>query len=258
MSERIFENDLHLPALYLVNLKNGKINTTELSNLLRDILKPSGEDLELLANRNDDYFSQIVRNLTAKTRPFVKKGFITRESKAGSPLFITNKGKEFLKQNKADLRYLLTNDFDYVDIKKNLKELELEKGKKKRLVFDENIIIQEGLKKVAQVKVYERSSKLRNYAIEHFTKDGQIACECCSFDFKDFYGEKGKGFIEIHHTKPIFQYKSEDLNVTLDKALENLAPVCSNCHRMIHRNWSKPLEIQQLIGIVNEFGIYKR
>lgn len=256
MSERIYEGDLRLPALYLISLKNGKINTSELSNLLRDILKPSGDDLVILANRNDDYFSQIVRNLTASKRPFVKNGFIERESKAGSPLFITKKGKEYLKDHKAELRYLLTNDFDYSDIKDNLKEIE--KGERKRLTFDENIIIQEGVKKVAKVKVYERSTKLRNYAIEHFTKDGHIACNCCTFDFEHFYGEHGKGFIEIHHEKPIFQFQDEDLEKTLDKALENLIPVCSNCHRMIHRNWQKPLEVQQLIVYINQNGIFKR
>lgn len=256
MSERIYEGDLRLPALYLISLKSGKINTSELSSLLRDILKPSGDDLVILANRNDDYFSQIVRNLTASKRPFVKNGFIERESKAGSPLYITNKGKQYLKDHKAELRYLLTNDFDYSDIKVNLKEIE--KGERKRLTFDENIIIQEGVKKVAKVKVYERSTKLRNYAIEHFTKDGHISCNCCSFDFENFYGEHGKGFIEIHHEKPIFQFQDEDLEKTLDNALQNLVPVCSNCHRMIHRNWSKPLEILQLKGFIDQNGIFKR
>ena len=50
MSERIYENDLRLPALYLISMRNGNINTSELSNMLRDILKPSGDDLEILAN----------------------------------------------------------------------------------------------------------------------------------------------------------------------------------------------------------------
>ena len=257
MSKRIYEGDLRLPALYLINLKNGIINTSVLSNLLRDILKPSGEDLVILANRNDDHFSQIVRNLTASKRPFVKNGFIKRMSKAGSPLFITNKGKQHLKDHKTELRYLLTNDFDYSDIKDNLKEIE--KGDRKRLTFDENIIIQEGIKKVTQAKIYERSSKLRNYAIEHFTNHGHIACKCCAFDFENFYGtEIGKGFIEIHHTKPIFQYEDSDFENTSENALKNLVPVCSNCHIMIHRHWSKPHEIQYLIGQINQNGIFKR
>ena len=42
---------------------NPGITTSELIAEARCIMKPSGEDLEILANRNDDKFSQKVRNL---------------------------------------------------------------------------------------------------------------------------------------------------------------------------------------------------
>ncbi len=257
MDERIYESDLRLPALYLISLKNGNINTTELSIMLREILKPSGEDLEPLKDRNDDYFSQIVRNLTAKTRPFVKNGFVNRDSKSGSPLFITDKGKQYLTEHKFELKYLLTNDFQYTDIKDNLRKIET--GERKIQTFDENIIISEGVKKLAEVAVYERSTTLRNYAIQYFTKNDRISCTCCTFNFGDFYGNDiGKGFIEIHHTKPIFKYEDDDITNTLENAVKNLTPVCSNCHRMIHRNWKKPIEIQVLIDNINANGLFVR
>lgn len=255
MNSRIFENDLYLPALYLISINDGNINTSELSRLLREILKPSGDDLELLAGRNDDYFSQIVRNLTAKTRSFVQNGFIDRDAKSGSNLFITDKGKRYLFDHRFELNYLLSNDFDYGDIKENLKKIESEE----RIIqpFDENIVISEGLKKITEVAIYERSKKLRDFAIDYFSVCNKISCNCCSFNFSDFYGEEiGKGFIEIHHTKPIFTYEDEDLQNTLAAAVKNLIPVCSNCHRMIHRNWKKPLEIQNLIASMNTFGTY--
>ena len=255
MNNRIFENDLYLPALYLISINDGNINTSELSRLLREILKPSGDDLELLAGRNDDYFSQIVRNLTAKTRSFVQNGFIDRDAKSGSNLFITDKGKRYLFDHRFELNYLLSNDFDYGDIKENLKKIESEE----RIIqpFDENIVISEGLKKITEVAIYERSKKLRDFAIDYFSVCNKISCNCCSFNFSDFYGEEiGKGFIEIHHTKPIFTYEDEDLQNTLAAAVKNLIPVCSNCHRMIHRNWKKPLEIKNLIASMNTFGTY--
>lgn len=65
---RIFEEDLQLPALYLIEQDNGVLTTTELSEKLRVILNPKGEDLEILNNRSDDKFSQIVRNLTGTER----------------------------------------------------------------------------------------------------------------------------------------------------------------------------------------------
>lgn len=133
----------------------------------------------------------------------------------------------------------------------------IESKERKIQPFDENIVISEGLKKFTEVAIYERSKKLRDFAIDYFSLGNKISCNCCSFNFSDFYGEEiGKGFIEIHHTKPIFTYEDEDLQNTLVEAVKNLIPVCSNCHRMIHRNWKKPLEIQNLIESINTFGLY--
>ena len=59
---------------------------------------------------------------------------------------------------------------------------------------------------------------------------GVIACEACGFDFGKAYGERGDGFIECHHTKPV-----SELEPGGRTNLADLALVCSNCHRMIHR-----------------------
>jgi 5-methylcytosine-specific restriction enzyme A len=61
-------------------------------------------------------------------------------------------------------------------------------------------------------------------------KNGHLACEVCDFDFSLFYGERGDGFIECHHTKPVATLA--DGHKT---HIDDLALVCSNCHRMIHR-----------------------
>jgi predicted HNH restriction endonuclease len=257
MAIRISETELILPSLYLAKLNGGFITTSDLIIKLRAIMKPTGEDVEILQGRNDDKFSQKVRNLIAH-RTFERFGYANYD-KSERGIYITNDGKLHLKQNHEIVKYLLINDFDYIDIKENLKKVEANNNKRTILTFDENIIINEGNKKIAQVSVYERSSTLRNYAIQHFTIDDKISCKCCEFNFQDFYGEEiGKGFIEIHHTKPIFKYDDEDIERTLKSALNNLTPVCSNCHRMIHRNWSKPLEIQHLIQNVNINGIFSR
>ena len=59
---------------------------------------------------------------------------------------------------------------------------------------------------------------------------GKLECESCTFDFEQRYKSLGKGFIECHHTKPV-----AELNAKFKTKLEDLALVCSNCHRMIHR-----------------------
>lgn len=59
---------------------------------------------------------------------------------------------------------------------------------------------------------------------------GSLTCEVCGFDFKTEYGDRGDGFIECHHTKPL-----EALEAGSKTHVRDLALVCSNCHRMIHR-----------------------
>lgn len=59
---------------------------------------------------------------------------------------------------------------------------------------------------------------------------GSLRCEACGFDFHEVYGINGQGFCEVHHRQPLHQ--SEGVVKT---ELEDLAIVCSNCHRIIHR-----------------------
>ena len=73
-------------------------------------------------------------------------------------------------------------------------------------------------------------------------KHGRLICEVCGFDFEKTYGELGKDFIEVHHNKPLFQ---QDQEIEIDPE-KDLNCVCSNCHRMIHRNKSDTLTVDEL------------
>lgn len=55
-------------------------------------------------------------------------------------------------------------------------------------------------------------------------------CAVCGFDFYETYGEIGKNFIHIHHLKPL-----ADLGGEQEVAVDDLRPVCPNCHAMLHR-----------------------
>lgn len=59
---------------------------------------------------------------------------------------------------------------------------------------------------------------------------GSLRCEVCTFDFASSYPGIGEGFCEVHHTVPLSQLDGER-NV----AIKDLAIVCSNCHRMLHK-----------------------
>jgi len=71
---------------------------------------------------------------------------------------------------------------------------------------------------------------------------GALACEACGFDFAVIYGALGTGFAECHHTLPL----TEGARLT---RLEDLAIVCANCHRMLHRH-SPPLIVSELRALV--------
>lgn len=50
----------------------------------------------------------------------------------------------------------------------------------------------------------ERNRKLVESRKRKARKEtGKLICEACDFDFEQRYGERGKGFIEAHHTKPV-------------------------------------------------------
>lgn len=91
---------------------------------------------------------------------------------------------------------------------------------------------------------YERSKANRDKAVSlHGTK-----CFGCGFDFEKSYGKRGKGYIEIHHIKPLYELETE---VTIDPKTD-LVPVCSNCHRMIHRKKGDVLTMEDLKQLVKD------
>lgn len=231
MSARITESELVLPSLYLMTLNpQGSISTSELIPLLTEIFNPTGIDAEILDNRNDTYFSQKVRNL--KSHDTLTKYEYTIYDKG--KYTITQKGRELVEQNRTNIQYLFNSGFSYDDVRDSIGRIY---DNSKTIIIPYEEIVTEGSARYVTMKSYERSSILRNAAIDHYSKDGIISCDCCGFEFKSFYGEKyGVSCIEIHHIKPIFQYSGIDETKTIEDALKNLLPVCPNCHRVIHKN----------------------
>ena len=66
---------------------------------------------------------------------------------------------------------------------------------------------------------------------------GRLECEACDFDFSIVYPGLGTNFCEVHHRISLSNSSKKKSTTT---SLEDLAILCSNCHRMIHR--TKPME----------------
>ena len=104
---RISESELVLPALYLIN-QRPNIPTSDLIVELTKMLRPSGEDLEILAGRNDTKFSQKVRNLVSHKTLDRRYGYVkSKEIDRYWYHELTDLGQQYLKEHRDELRDLL-------------------------------------------------------------------------------------------------------------------------------------------------------
>lgn len=71
----------------------------------------------------------------------------------------------------------------------------------------------------------------------------RLECEACEFDFQTVYGSIGEGFAECHHRLPFAAAAGERRT-----RLQDLAIVCANCHRMLHRRpWRSVEALRELV-----------
>lgn len=84
----------------------------------------------------------------------------------------------------------------------------------------------EGAVKKVTVNAYERNSKARQECIDRY---GTVCC-ICGFDFEKTYGSNARGIIHVHHIRPLSEI-GQEYNVS---AIDDLRPVCPNCHTVIH------------------------
>lgn len=95
----------------------------------------------------------------------------------------------------------------------------------------------EGAATQVVVNRYERDRNARQKALEYHG----YQCKVCGLDMSKVYGEIGKGFIHVHHLVPLSAIK-EDYHLD---PIDDLIPVCPNCHAMLHRH-NPPLTPEEL------------
>ncbi|GAA3068647.1 hypothetical protein GCM10010464_36060 [Pseudonocardia yunnanensis] len=117
---------------------------------------------------------------------------------------------------------------------------------------DEDATFEEGRTFERRHLARERNADSRRRRIQQARHDlGCVRCEACGFDFEAAYGHRGRDFIECHHRDP--------LSVTGPRktALRDLALLCSNCHRMIHR-YRPWLTVEELGALVSNGALRTR
>lgn len=90
---------------------------------------------------------------------------------------------------------------------------------------------------------YERNPYARIACIEHYG----YSCSVCDFNFVSRYGKLGNNFIHVHH---LTQVATIGKKYSVDP-IEDLRPVCPNCHAMLHKK-NPPLTIEELKALINQ------
>ena len=103
----------------------------------------------------------------------------------------------------------------------------------------------EGATTTVCVNRFERSSQLREKCVRALG----YKCRVCGFDFCATYGQIGQGFIHVHHLRPLASIgDAHEVN-----PVDDLVPVCPNCHAMLHRGQSagNPRTVEELKKLID-------
>ncbi len=235
----VSESELVIPALRLIKEAGDQgIKTSEIVKVLyiefEDRL--SDKDKSILANRKDPYFSQTVRNL--KSHDAMQRRSIANY--INRTWYITENGKDYLELNEDLFHSLHRNNTTQNEIKSIVNK------------NFEGLVVEEGTLSIKSVKHRVRSRSLANKKIEQFRAEnnGELFCMACKFNFEDVYGDHGMNYIEIHHLTPVHTMNPSGELLPVEEALDKLAPLCSNCHRMVHKDRKNLLSVSDLKGIL--------
>jgi len=99
----------------------------------------------------------------------------------------------------------------------------------------------EGAIQQVKLNAYERNPKAREDCIAHHG----TTCAVCNFNFEQVYGELGRGFVHVHHLVDLASI-GEEYEVD---AINDLRPVCPNCHAMLHQR-TPSLRIEELTSVI--------
>jgi len=232
------EPDLVIPALEALRESPEGLRTEDLIRILTERLEPTGRDSEILAGRRDTYFSQKVRNLKSHNT-LERHELATYDD---GVFHITEKGKQYALSGIGEVAQALQDQGFSEDERKDAYEQDYG-----------DILVEEGRVSYRNQRIRQRSRLLTEMARKKFLDNhGKLRCAGCGFDFEEQYDGRGKGYIEIHHLKPIHEHDIEGEKQIAEKALEKLVPLCSNCHRMVHRERDNLLSLEELRVLVQQ------
>ncbi len=193
---------------------------------------------QVLKNMEDDNVSIVYFGITGKG---IRPNYQITYGNGNSIAFAGIDHKRFSRANTFD-KTKISRPFTY----KSIHTLSVYKQNDNSSFFPEEVQdnkkYYEGSTKKIKVNIYERNHEARRKCIKHYG----INCCICGFNFEKKYGEIGNSFIHVHHLKLLSKIGEE---YELDP-IQDLRPVCPNCHAMLHKRKS-PYSIEELKQIIS-------
>jgi 5-methylcytosine-specific restriction protein A len=108
---------------------------------------------------------------------------------------------------------------------------------------DDEQHVPEGATLYRMHRTRERSPRLRQRKLTQMLRSrGRLVCEACDVHLPAVYGDAAHDLVEVHHVVSL------SVSGPVDVRLADLAVLCPNCHRMIHRLVSTtPAQLRDLI-----------
>jgi hypothetical protein len=152
---------------------------------------------------------------------------VTPDPTASPELEVESEGERYGKLKSSESVTESLTDLDIVDLV-NLK-MEAEEGRK---ILMNHLIRERNRTLISQKKEQVRAS------------GKPLACEICGFVFAEKYCGPGADYCEVHHLIPLSEGKGRRKT-----PMQDLAIVCANCHRVIHRKMP-PFSLEEVRGML--------
>jgi 5-methylcytosine-specific restriction protein A len=177
-----------------------------------------------------DFSKKIIKNYSYVVTPKRENGNIRYWH---IPFLGTEEKEKFTWKLRNELKEALIKKFNDKHLNIKLPEEYIE----------EISIFHEGKQNKYLTNIYERNSQAREACLKYYG----YKCIICGFDFEKKYGEIGKGIIHVHHLNKISEINGEH---EIDP-INELVPVCPNCHTVIHSKRDM-YTIDEMKKIINE------
>lgn len=143
----------------------------------------------------------------------------------------------------SKIEFMSSLSLDKVSENRHVYELSVKSAHVNSSIEDYFIDVErEGTGREKLAVTYERSKRLREYAIGVHGS----SCLACGFNFGEFYGHYAKGYIHVHHVKPVSKlHLGDEFNPK-----EDLIPLCANCHAVVHLKKGRLLTLQEIREII--------